>query len=120
MRRLLLFASATMALVLLMVLSGGGLPRRMSSSFLKSQADVMNGSASLREETLAAAPYHMRNRTKRFFERATKKQEYVPARPPAHGLGAKQATVPHCPKACSHNPTRSANDARTGVIAGKD
>lgn len=119
MRRLLLFASAAIALVLLMVLSGGGLPRRVSSSLLNSQADVMNGSASIRGETLAASPYYMRNRTKWFFERATKKQEYVPARPPAHGLGPKQATVPHCPKACSHNPTRSVNDTRAGVIAEK-
>lgn len=120
MRRLLLFASAAMALVLLMVLSEGDLSHRVRSSLWKSQADATSGSASTRGGTILAARYHLRNRTNQFFERATKKQEYVPARPPAHGLGAKQATVPHCPKACSHNPTRSANDARAGVIAGQD
>jgi len=119
MRRLLLFASAAIALVLLMVLSAGDLSRRVRSSLWKSQADATSGSASTRVETMLAARYHLRNRTNQFFERATKKQEYVPAGPPSHGLGARQATVAHCPRACSHNPARFADDARADVVTGK-
>lgn len=112
MRRLMLCVSAAVALTLLIVLSGGGLLRCLSASLLGNQANVMSGSASVEGVTLAAAPYHMRNRTKRFFERATQTRGYVPPGTAPRMYGTGRINVVRPPQTCPHILAHLATEVR--------
>jgi hypothetical protein len=112
MQRLMLCASAALALTLLIVLSGGALPRRVPSFLLGSQADARGGAASSQGETLLAARYHLRNRTKQFFERAKQPREYAPVAPAPRKYGTGQTAAPRPPQACPRGPAHPATEAR--------
>lgn len=74
MRRVILFASAALSLLVLTALSGNGLPRPAPGLPVKDQAATTSEPASPPGEILLAARYHQRNRTKAFFERAAQSQ----------------------------------------------